>query len=169
MRYDPNDWYWTVAELPGQVYSSARSTDVAATDETYLAWVEAGGLTTPIDTTANLMAVLEAAGVSAYDKLIAGGLTLTSPTSPALNGVYALDATTQTNITTVASYINDYGEFPTGQATNFPWPLQAGGTVIWPTTAAFTAFAKAVGQVVAMAKLAPALGQPLPSTTIAIP
>jgi hypothetical protein len=168
-HYTPADWYWFVGGDTTHVYSSATDTTVPATDDAYLAWVASGGITTPIDTLSNLMDVLEAAGVSAYDRLIAGGLTLTSATTPAVDGVYALDAATQTNITTVASYINAYGEFPSGQTINFPWPLQTGATVLWPTTAAFTAFAKSVGQVVALAKLAPALGQPMPSTTVAIP
>ena len=125
------------------------------------AWaVEAGSLVTVSAATVT---------VAPYDTLISGGVIVTSASAPILNGVYALDASTQVDITTEASFITSFQEFTTGGTTNLPWQLANGSFVQFPTTTLFLAFAKAVGQLVAGAKLAAAQSASMPTATITLP
>jgi hypothetical protein len=170
-EYNITNWYWNVGDGPsGQVYSSAGAQYVATTDTTFAAWLAAGNATTSIATYADLMGVLSnyPAGTP-YGAFIAGGLTVTSTATPALNGVYPIDAQTQVDISTEAAFISTFGEFTSGGTSNLPWTLANGALVTFPTTAEFLSFAKAAGQTVAAAKLAAAQGSPMPSSSIAIP
>lgn len=76
------------------------------------------------------------------------GLAITSTGTPALNGVYAVDATTQARITSTMLYVQVNSAFP-GPASTMAWPLMNGSTVTFPSTAAFQAFASAVANYVA--------------------
>lgn len=67
LEYDPRDWYWRVASVSGQVFSSARGVFVRDDDATYQAWVEAGGHTTRIANQQELGAVLAARQVRPTD------------------------------------------------------------------------------------------------------
>lgn len=82
-----------------------------------------------------------------YVTALATGLTVTSTGTPALNGTYAIDPSTQANITAEQVYIATKGTFTNGQATK-AWPNKAGAFHTFPSTAAFTAFAVAVAQYV---------------------
>lgn len=104
-----------------------------------------------------------------YATFIAGGLTVTSTGTSALNGVYALDETTQSDIAVEAQFISTFSEFTNGGTVNLQWPLQNGTLVSFPTTAEFLALAKASGQVVAAAKLAAGQGSAMPVATATIP
>jgi hypothetical protein len=113
--------------------------------------------------------------MAAYAALIAGGLTVTSAGTPALNGVYAIDPQSQADIATEAQFIGTYSEFTNGQTTDLVWPLKDATTLVtFPTAAEFLAFAKQAAQVVSAAKLAVsqiAAGQAasLPTATASIP
>jgi hypothetical protein len=115
--------------------------------------------------------ILSAAQTSAaaYSTLLAGGLTVTSTSTPALNGVYPIDAASQVTISTEAQFISTFSEFTNGGTVNLSWQLQTGAMVTFPTTAAFMSFAKAAAQVVAAAKLAAAQGAAMPSASVTIP
>lgn len=52
--YTPANWYWAVGGSTTQVFSSALGDYVPATDPTFLAWVESGGIATAIDSEASL-------------------------------------------------------------------------------------------------------------------
>lgn len=107
---------------------------------------------------------------TAYAAFIAGGAAVTSAGTPALNGTYAIDATAQAKITSVASFVQTYSEFPNGSAANMAWVLANGSTVEFPTTASFLAFAKAIGQLVYAADIALASGSTaIPSNAVSIP
>lgn len=106
---------------------------------------------------------------AAYAEWIAAGLTVTSAGTPALNGVYAIDAQTQIDISTEAQFVSTFSEFTNGTATNLSWPLASGTLVTFPTTAAFMSFAKVAAQTVAAAKLAAAQGTALPSAAVSTP
>ncbi|WP_445215453.1 hypothetical protein ACKWRH_23525 [Bradyrhizobium sp. Pa8] len=60
----PSNWYWSVAGLTGQVYSSKASNYVQETDPDYLEWLTQADVSsvlntpTPIDTEFNLGGVL---------------------------------------------------------------------------------------------------------------
>ena len=62
MRYNPVNWYWSIASL-GELYSSGAKAVVADTDAAYVAWTEAGGTATPIPDAKTLDEVLVAAGL----------------------------------------------------------------------------------------------------------
>lgn len=74
--------------------------------------------------------------------LIAGGVTLTSIGTPALNGTYAIDNGTRANLLAISLYVSVNGVLPNGAATQ-KWPDMA-GTVHLFTVITFKAFAKAV-------------------------
>jgi hypothetical protein len=57
-KYHPANWYWAVAGLPTEVYSSKRAAYVALTDPTYLSFLKHGGKATKIDSAASLAEVL---------------------------------------------------------------------------------------------------------------
>jgi hypothetical protein len=126
-----------------------------------------GTFTAPATTTPTLTAAQAAA--ASYAELISGGVTVTSTRTPALNGVYPIDANSQMDISTEASFIATFNEFTTGGTTNLPWQLLNGTFVEFPTTTEFLAFAKAVGQLVAAAKLAAAQSGAMPTASITIP
>lgn len=56
--YDPSRWYWRVGDDDTRVYSSAAAAYVPVDDETYMAWVAAGGFATRIVSEAELQEVL---------------------------------------------------------------------------------------------------------------
>ncbi len=60
MFFDVTNWYWVVGGDETKVWSSRRASFVSASDETYLAWLEAGGIPTRIDTVDNLADALSA-------------------------------------------------------------------------------------------------------------
>lgn len=66
MIYNPSNWYWCIGGNQTQFWSSAGNAYVPASDATYTAWQQAGGVATNIDTMANLQTVLEAANVPPY-------------------------------------------------------------------------------------------------------
>lgn len=106
---------------------------------------------------------------AAYAAFIAGGITVTSTGTPALDGIYAIDQGMQEQISEEAQFVGAFQEFTTGSATNLPWFLANNNPVIFPTTTEFMAFAKQVGQLVAAAKLAYAQAASMPAAAITIP
>lgn len=50
MFFDVTDWYWIVGDDKSQAWSSKNAKFVDVTDAEYLAWLEAGGEPTKIDT-----------------------------------------------------------------------------------------------------------------------
>lgn len=99
--------------------------------------------------------------------LLAGPVAVQCASVPALNGAYPIDATTQGQITGIASAINAGLGLPGGTDT-FNWPDASGAAHPWPAPQ-FTAFAKAVMNFVyACAQVAQGHSTTLPSSTIAI-
>ncbi len=74
--------------------------------------------------------------------LLAGGLTITSTGTPAINGLYPCDDGTRATIAEVVAGISAGQGFPGGGAT-FDFDI-AGGHVVIPSTAAFVAIGAAV-------------------------
>jgi len=77
-----------------------------------------------------------------YNTVIANGLTVTSSSAPALNGVYGVASDDQANIISEAQFISIYQQFTNG-LTSFAWADIKGAMHTFPSTALFMAFAKA--------------------------
>ena len=112
--------------------------DPANTDyQAYLAWVAGGNTATPLP------------GLTSDQELasrIANGIAITSTSNSALNGTYALDATSQAQIFQIGLYANQFATFPSG-GTTLEYP-DSSGTPHNFTVVAFVAFLKAVASLV---------------------
>ena len=78
---------------------------------------------------------------------LSAGLTITSTSTPSLNGLYAVDSTAQARITSVQTYIQANGKFP-GSNTTMAWVQMNGTPVVFPSTEEFQAFGTAVANYV---------------------
>lgn len=78
---------------------------------------------------------------------LSAGLTITSTSTPSLNGTYAVDSTAQARITSVQTYIQANGKFP-GSNTTMAWVQMNGTPVVFPSTEEFQAFGTAVANYV---------------------
>jgi hypothetical protein len=74
---------------------------------------------------------------------LSGGLTITSNSTPTLNGTYAIDPATQAKIMATSQYIAINGTFY-GGATSYPWLDSFGMLHVFPTVVEFQAFASAI-------------------------
>ena len=80
--------------------------------------------------------------------LLAGTLEVTSSSTPALDGAYAIDATTQSHISAEMLSVQVTGKFADG-TTSIAWPDANGAVNTFPSTATFQSFAIAVASFVA--------------------
>jgi hypothetical protein len=116
-NYNPSIWYWIVAGSTTLVWSSASMSYVPVTDATYVAWLT-GNSATIIDTPQNLGDVL---AQQVFPTVFARGANVTSTGTPALNGLYAMDADTQGNLTALSTGIAAGKPLP-GGGTTFNYP-----------------------------------------------
>jgi hypothetical protein len=79
---------------------------------------------------------------------LGAGLAITSTSTPALNGTYAIDNASQGKIAAISVYILTNAKFPGGVA-SYPLVDMSGTPHTFPTTASFQAFATAVADYVA--------------------
>jgi hypothetical protein len=86
-----------------------------------------------------------AVATASFTAAIAAGVTISSTSTPALNGIYGLDDVSLNRITAEQVYIATKGTFTNGGATR-SWKDMAGAPHTFPSTAAFTSFAEAVAQ-----------------------
>jgi hypothetical protein len=74
---------------------------------------------------------------------LAAGLSITSTSTPAVSGVYAVGPNAQARLTQVMTYVQTFGAFPKG-ASSLPWLLADGQSVVLiPSVAVFKAIAQA--------------------------
>jgi hypothetical protein len=101
---------------------------------------------------------------------LSAGLAVTSTSTPAVNGTYALDPVTQSKIAAMVLTIQVNGTFPNSM-TAYPWPLLNGAFVTFPNVTVFKDWATALSNYVAVLDLyaagAPGVALPSASTTIA--
>lgn len=175
MRYIPSNWYWIVAGSTTQVYSSARATYVPLTDTTYVAWLAAGGRATAIDSEVSLQVVFAEwfpagwAPTSAQKATAAlgAGVALVSTGTPALNGTYAIDGESRSDMMAEMVALLANGVFTDGTAT-LAYADTAGAMHTFDV-AQFKAFATAVGSYVgALKAIAKTNTGTLPATTLTI-
>jgi hypothetical protein len=81
-----------------------------------------------------------------YEAALAAGIQIVSTSTPALNGTYFLDDSTQIMLLGEANFINIKGTFSNGSATGRTWKDMSQNVHVFPTTALFLAFAEAVAQ-----------------------
>jgi len=80
--------------------------------------------------------------------LIAQGVTITSTSTPTLNGVYACDPSAQANIDSTMISILANGVFVNG-GTTLAWLDLSGSPHVFPSVTEFKGFATAIGEIVA--------------------
>lgn len=66
LNYEADRWHWIVGEDEDRAWSSVAGAYVSTADQTYLDWIEAGGLPTLIGTEEELCRVLRQAGLTAF-------------------------------------------------------------------------------------------------------
>jgi hypothetical protein len=99
---------------------------------------------------------------------LTAGLAVNSTSTPALNGTYAIDPTSQMKINSVALYVAVNQKFP-GGATSYPWLTMSGTASTFPSIAEFDAFATAVADYVAQLDMIIATGAgTLPASSVTI-
>ena len=127
----------------------------------YLLWVAAGNAPTPYTPPAPTPAQQAAAAIAA-------GITVTSASTPAINGTYACDPETIADINAEITFILVNGTF-TGSGSTLTWPANP-SPVVFPSVAVYKAWASAVASYVGALK-AFANGTPgvaLPPSTVTI-
>ena len=130
----------------------------------------AGGVTLTLSL-AEQQQVNAAAAQAHYNALIAGGLTITSTSTPAVDGTYGTAASDQANFNAMQTYVLANG---TLEQTPEPWFLENGSPVMLPSAAAFKEIATAIGNFVTNAKVAAAeAGEGMtvtwPSSSVSVP
>jgi hypothetical protein len=133
---------------------------VPSNDPAYVAWLGSGNTVQPA---APLLPYQE------FDKrLRVTGLTITSTSTPALNGTYRIDASAQQTIAAIYSGVKGGDGVPGGGAT-FTF-LDSAGAPHNFTPDQFTAFAKAVRDYVYALDMAAMQPSPVwPSASVAVP
>jgi hypothetical protein len=130
-------------------------------------WVDTAGTLT-FDEAYTL--VYGASGLLQYQalQLLSGGLTVTSTSASGINGIYATDANSESNIEAIQEYILTFGDFPEGVSTMI-W-LDMNGIPHEFTSTQFTNFAGAVATFVSVCTLISLIGQgTLPNNSVTIP
>ena len=101
--------------------------------------------------------------------LLGAGLTITSASMPAINGLYAVDSAAQAHIQVETMAILLNGTFADG-STFLAWPDMIGAVHTFPSVAAFKVFANVVSAyVAALFKVGNGTSTTLPSATATIP
>lgn len=184
--YNPENWYWVIADNTSEVFSSASGTLVVTTDATYQAWRAAGNLPSRASgiTWTELSDVLQQQAPDAWLRAAAtlqasGGLTLAQGATLALaigltvtiSGsmtlaatVFPVDPTTAAKITDVVATINATGGFP-GAVSSFPMKDATGAWHTFETVAQYKAVAAALSAYAAPLNLI-IDGNPLNATSL---
>ncbi len=126
-----------------------------------------------LDPNTNTIIAIPPTLVQQASALIAAGLTITSTSTPEINGTYTVASGVsfgREDIGTETQFISTFGEFTNG-TTELEWPLIDGKTFVkFPDTTDFMNFAKAAAQFYAACKAVMAVGTgTLPSDSVVIP
>jgi len=112
--FDPADWYWYIADDATRVWSSRRAAYYSLTDADYQTWLTKNAKATAIASTSDLLDILISLWMPIY---LAAGMQVESTATPALNGTYPLDQTSQSQVTGVATSIAAGRGLPGGSST----------------------------------------------------
>ncbi len=109
--------------------------------QVYLTWLSVPNTPDPAPPASSA-----SAAASTLAAKLSAGIALTSTGTPALNGTYALDPTSTTQIYQIGLFASQFATFPSG-ATTQPYP-DAAGTQHTFTVPQFVAFLRAVAPLV---------------------
>lgn len=184
--YNPENHYWVVKNRQDEgVFSSSRGSFVPTSDAAYTKWLEDNGNPSAVANDGELADVLAKVSLGSAitglaptdwstipgnDALLAmraGGFTLKSTGTPALNAVYAIDEAAQARITGIYSGIQGGDGLP-GGGQKFQYP-DVSGTMHAFDDKDFSAFAKAVRDWFYNSTQAVSLGTPPPPPSATIP
>ena len=99
---------------------------------------------------------------------LVSGLTVNGTGTPAIDGTFAVNPTTQGKIAAVEVYILKNGLFPGGGST-YPWPTVSGTFVTFPSTTVYQNWATAIANYVSAIDIVIASDTgSLPSSTVTI-
>ena len=174
MSYDPSDWYWAVASDATRVWSSKQAAYVPVTDAAYVAWLDGENQPTHIASEAELFDVLTEISQSpgtlgsvaqqAQRMLTGSTVTVSSSTTPALNGTYAVNPNEMLNITGLQAGV------AAGALSSGVTYTDASNVEHSFTGPQFTTFATAyLNYVVALTRCARGNLEALPPATLSIP
>jgi hypothetical protein len=128
-------------------------------------------ITTMVSGTAPVVApVLTLAQQAA--NLIAAGLTITSTSTPALNGVYNVQPGVpfgQEQIAQEAQFITTFSKFTNDTTTALAWPLLNGTEVTFTATQQFLNFSERAAEFIAAVEVAVEANSALPEASATIP
>lgn len=189
MSWNPSSGYWNIEGNSAEVFSAASGTLVPTTNAAYQTWLAAGNLparaggitwTELHDVLMNqaptawlraAAALLASGGLTPSQSAIlalATGLTISSTSTPAVNGTYAVDANTQVHMLSEIVSINTNGAFADG-TTSIAWQNWAQTATAIFTVALFKELVTAVGAFVSgNLKVINGLSTTLPSASVTI-
>jgi hypothetical protein len=130
-------------------------------------WVEVTGSWLPAPTAAELATQQLASQIqSAYS----AGLTVTSTSTPVVNGTYGIRAQDQQTINAVETFVLKNNAFPGSSGTSLAYQDQSGTFHVFPSLTVWSEFANAVANYIADLKMyaAGAPGSSLPSNSVTI-
>ena len=118
MIFNPTNWYWVVSGSTTQVWSSARVQYIPVTDATYQAWLLQAGNSPSQVLPGELLDVLLNVWAPSVQS---SGVTVTSTSTPAINGLYDIDPVSLSKISGLATGIAAGRALPGGGLTfNYP-------------------------------------------------
>jgi hypothetical protein len=120
MSYTPNfrDHYWIVAGDSTRVWSSKNIAYVSVSNAEYLAWRAIGYIPSTINSTGELLDVLQANWIPL---IFANGIEITSTATPSISGIYSLADKAINQMVAIATGISAGKQLPGGGSTfNYP-------------------------------------------------
>lgn len=153
-------------------FQNPENQEVYGYDETQMPLIAAAVQAKWVEITGNWPPPLtpEQQLASVVSSALAAGLTITSTSTPAINGTYAVDQAAQSRINAIETAILKNGAFPGSNGSQMAYPDITGKLNVFPSTALFSEFATAVADYVADLDLyaAGATGATLPSASVTI-
>lgn len=153
-------------------FQNPENQEVYGYDETQMPLITAAIQTKWVEITGNWPPPLtpEQQLASVVSSALAAGLTITSTSTPAINGTYAVDQAAQSRINAIETAILKNGAFPGTSGTQMAYPDITGKLNVFPGLASWNAFATAIADYVADLDLyaAGAPGSRLPAAAVTI-
>jgi hypothetical protein len=130
-------------------------------------WIEVTGSWPHAPTSAELAAQQLATEIQT---VYSAGLTITSTSTPAVNGTYGVKTQDQQTINAVETFVLKNNTFPGSAGTSLSYQDQSGAFHVFPSITVWSEFANAVANYIADLKMyaAGAAGSSLPANSVTI-